>query len=98
MIYAVFLASFALGACGPKPQTADAAEAGADAIASDSGRTDAVVPVDVAAMDVVDDRVSVGDASAPDSRADASAPDVVIDAAPSAAVWDMAEWDRSVWQ
>lgn len=94
MIYAVFLASFALGACGPKPQTPDAAEAGADAMATDSGRSEDAVP----ATDVVEDRVSIGDASAPDSSPDASAPDVVIDAAPSAAVWDMAEWDRSVWQ
>lgn len=83
-----FLSAFALGACGPKAQPPDAADAGAEASTPDAGRTE-----DVSAMDAVDDHVSAADAATPD----APSPDVGSDAS-SAAAWDMAEWDRSTWQ
>lgn len=101
----VLCCALALGACSPAPRPPDAQQDATitDAVTADQQPATDAVPnhapdegVDAssedAASDAADDVFDAGsdDVSTPDAT---DAPD-----APSAAVWDMAEWDRGVWQ
>jgi hypothetical protein len=87
----VLCCAVAFGACSPAPRPPDAQQ---DANTNDAATLDQTPAPDASSDDVFDGSEGSPDVvSAPDVADAPDAPD-----APSAALWDMAEWDRGVWQ